>query len=140
MSDSTKMTRSGAATLERVEAGAGLAGSSTSISNDTTTAGSRQFRISNLLLTGEENAVPMKHIKQLVPLPNREIRRQIQLEREQHITIVSDHNGYYLAGTELERERFVRSMRHRAAEIVKVAEAVERGEIGGDQVRTSEIF
>lgn len=56
----------------------------------------------------------------------------IQTEREQHIPIVSDGNGYYLAKTEQEKNRFVRGMKRRAAEIVRVAESVEVAEIGGE--------
>lgn len=89
------------------------------------------MRIADLLLKGEENALPLRHLKQMVNLPGREIRKQIQLERLQHIPILANNrSGYYLAGNELERERFVRSMRHRAAEIVKVAQAIEEASVG----------
>ena len=37
--------------------------------------------------------------------------------------------GYYLAGNAGEKERFVRSMRHRAREIERAAEAIERAEV-----------
>ena len=124
--------RPGIAVPGRAEVGAGLSGFSTSISHDTTAAGSRQMRIADLLLVGEQNAVPLQHIKKMVDLPERKIRKMIQTEREQHIPIVSDGNGYYLAKTEQEKNRFVRGMRNRAAEIVKVAEAVEAVEIGGE--------
>ena len=71
--------------------------------------------------------MPMKHIRQMVDLPGREIRKQIQAERLQHIPILANNRtGYYLAGTELERERFVRSMKHRAVEIIRVANAIEK--------------
>ena len=100
-----------------------------SIDHDITAAGCRQMRIADLLLKGSENALSLRHIKQLVNLPGRETRKQIQLEREQHIPIVSDHNGYDLAETERERDRFVRGMKRRAAEIVKVAEAVGEADV-----------
>lgn len=127
-----KKTRSGIAVPKRAGMGAGLAGSSTSTKNDTTAAGSRQIKIADLLPTGGENAVPLRHIKKMVDLPGREIRKMIQTEREQHIPIVSDGNGYYLAKTEQEKNRFVRGMKRRAAEIVRVAESVEVAEIGGE--------
>lgn len=88
------------------------------------------MRIADLLPTGEQNAVPLRHLKQMVDLPGREIRRQIQLEREQHVPIVSDRHGYYIAGSIREKERFVRGMKNRAAEIVRVAEAVEGASVG----------
>lgn len=124
MSTDMKKTHPTAATVEQVEGGAGLAGSSTSTKNDTTAAGSRQIKIADLLPTGGENAVPLRHIKKMVDIPGREIRKMIQTEREQHIPIVSDGNGYYLAKTEQEKNRFVRGMKRRAAEIVRVAESV----------------
>lgn len=127
-----KMTRSSAATPERAEAGAGLARSSTSTDDFITATGSRQ-RISDLLGHGQSAAVPLRHLKELAGLPGREVRRMIQAERLRGIPILSDNiNGYYLAGDAQEREKFIKSMRGRAAEIVKVAEAVERGTIGGE--------
>ena len=128
MIDSIKQTRSSAATPERAEAGAGFAEFSTSTSQSITPPSSRQ-RISDLLTVGEENAVPLRRIKQLVNLPGREIRRQIQAQREQHTPILSGRHGYFLAGTVQEKERFVRSMRGQAAEIEAVADAVEKAVI-----------
>lgn len=124
--------RPGIAVPGRAGMGAGLAGSSTSTNDSTTGAACRQFRIADLLLRGEENAVPLRHLRQLVNLPGREIRRQIQMEREQHVPIVSGKHGYYIAADAREKDRFVRGMKRRAAEIVKVAEAVEIVEIGGE--------
>ncbi len=59
-----KMTHPTAATVERVEAGAGLARSSTSTDDFTTATGSRQ-RISDLLGHGQSAAVPLRHLKEL---------------------------------------------------------------------------
>ena len=129
-----------AATVERAEAGAETGQATTSTDDFTTATGSRQ-RISDLLGHGQSAAVPLRHLKELAGLPGREVRRMIQAERLRGIPILSDNiNGYYLAGDAQEREKFIKSMRGRAAEIVKVAEAVGRGTIGGEQVRTPEIF
>lgn len=97
--------------------------------NCSTTAAGRQLRIAELLLKGAENALPLRDIKRMVNLPGREIRKQIQLERERHTPIVSNHKGYYLAETERERDWFVRGMKRRAAEIVRVAEAVGEADV-----------
>ena len=135
-----KMARSSAATPERVEAGAETGQATTSTDDFTTATGSRQT-ISDILGHGQSAAVPLRHLKELAGLPGREVRRMIQAERLRGIPILSDNiNGYYLAGDAQEREKFIKSMRGRAAEIVKVAEAVGRGTIGGEQVRTPEIF
>ncbi len=117
---------------QAVETGAASRQTTTSTSKRTTPAAERQpFRIADLLAPGEENAIPLKHIKQLVNLPGREIRKRIQLERLQHIPILANNrSGYYLAENDQERKRFVRSMRHRAAEIAKVAQAIEEADVG----------
>ena len=137
-----KMTHPTAATVERVEAGAETRQATTSTTNDTTpTPTGQAVKISDLLGHGQSAAVPLRHLKELAGLPGREVRRMIQAERLRGIPILSDNiNGYYLAGDAQEREKFIKSMRGRAAEIVKVAEAVGRGTIGGEQVRTPEIF
>ena len=137
-----KMTHPTAATVERIEAGAETRQATTSTTNDTThTPTGQAVKISDLLGHGQSAAVPLRHLKELAGLPGREVRRMIQAERLRGIPILSDNiNGYYLAGDAQEREKFIKSMRGRAAEIVKVAEAVGRGTIGGEQVRTPEIF
>ena len=131
MSDSTKMTHPTAATVERVEAGAGLAGASTSDSQSTTSAPPGQaVKISDLLGHGQSAAVPLRHLKELAGLPGREVRRMIQSERLRGIPILSDNiSGYYLAADVQEQEKFIRSMRGRAAEIAAVAAAVEKAVI-----------
>ena len=51
----------------------------------------------------------------------------IQAEQLRGIPILSNNqDGYFLPGDEAERADFVRSMRHRADEIHRVAEAVEK--------------
>ena len=131
MSDSTKMTHPTAATVERVEAGAGLAGASASDSQSTTSAPPGQaVKIADLLGHGQSAAVPLRHLKELAGLPGREVRRMIQSERLRGIPILSDNiSGYYLAADVQEQEKFIRSMRGRAAEIAAVAAAVEKAVI-----------
>ena len=52
----------------------------------------------------------------------------IARERREGVPIVSDNsNGYFIAETQAEREAFCRSMRHRAQEIMKAADAVAEG-------------
>ena len=51
----------------------------------------------------------------------------IAAERRTGVAILSDNlTGYYLPANEEEKARFVRSMRHRAKEILLAADAVER--------------
>lgn len=110
--------------------GAGLAGSSVSSSKFTTSAESRQIQIADYLGYGQAAAVPLRHLKELVDMPGREVRRMIQAERLRGVPILSDNiSGYYLAADAQERERFIKSMRGRAAEIEAVADAVEKAVI-----------
>lgn len=97
-----------------------------SIQDSTIKAAGPQVVISEYLHPGGENAVSMRELKALTGLPAREVRRFIQLERLEGVPIVTSHpGGYYLAESDVDLARFVRSMRHRAGEILKVAAAVE---------------
>ena len=128
----TKKSRPGVGAPERqVENGTASQTAQPSTTNDTISAADSQtFHISDLLLTGEENALPMRHLRAVTDLSSREIRAMIQQERLEGAAICSNNQtGYYLAVDDQERERFVKSMRHRSAEIARVADAVERAEV-----------
>lgn len=90
-------------------------------------------RVSDYLLPGQQNAVPLKRLKELLDLDERTIRLIIRSERLHGTPILADCvGGYYLPGNDLERARCVRSMRRRAAEIVRAADAIEgAADIGG---------
>lgn len=89
-----------------------------------------QFKISDFLSPGQENAVPLKHLKKITGMDGREIRRMISRERASGIPILADNlTGYYLPSCEAERARCVRSMLHRSEEIRRAAQAIADGEI-----------
>ena len=76
---------------------------------------------------GQENAVPLRNLESMTGLDGRTIRAMIATERRAGIAVLSDNaTGYYLPANEEEKARFVRSMRHRAKEILLAADAVER--------------
>lgn len=84
--------------------------------------------IERLLSPGAENALPLRHLVKLTGLPARQVRQLIQAERLQGAPILADnHSGYFLPGTPRDVEEFARSMRHRAKEIIRAANAVQRG-------------
>ena len=93
---------------------------------DTTPAPSEaRVHISDFLSRGETNAIPLRH---LLHLPARTIRSMIRQERLHGVPILESSKadgGYYLPGNDHERARCVQSLRQRAAEIVKVADAIE---------------
>lgn len=117
-----------AATLTGAAAEMTACRASIPISDCTTAAAGRQRKVSELLNRGRENAVPLRHLKKLMETDGRTVRLMIQQERLSGMPICADNlTGYYLPANEEEKSACVRSMRHRAAEIIKTALAIERG-------------
>ena len=128
----TEKDRSTVGAAERsVENGPVYQTAHASTKDSTTPAAERQpLLISDLLLHGEENALPMKCLKVLTGLDSRTIRLMIQQERLSGVPICANNRtGYYLPGSDQERAECVKSMRHRSAEIARTADAIERAEV-----------
>ena len=118
-----------AATLTGAAAEMTACRASIPISDCTTAAAGRQRKVSDLLNRGRENAVPLRHLKKLMETDGRTVRLMIQQERLSGMPICADNlTGYYLPANEAEKAAFVRSMRHRAGEIMKTAKAIEQAE------------
>ena len=99
-----------------------------SCNHSITAAAGRQQKISPLLLCGQENALPRQALEALTGLDGRTVRLLIEQERRAGSPILSDNaTGYYLPATREETAACVRSMRHRAGEILRTARAIERG-------------
>lgn len=85
------------------------------------------MKIADLLRYGQANAVPLRDLAGITGLDGRTVRAMISAERRAGAAILSDNaTGYYLPANEEEKARFVRSMRHRAQEILSAADAVEK--------------
>ena len=83
--------------------------------------------ISRLLSHGRENAIPLRHLTAMTKLDGRTVRAMITAERLAGVPILSDNStGYYLPGDDAEKLQFIRSMKHRAKEIERAAEAIEK--------------
>lgn len=83
--------------------------------------------ISRLLSHGRKNAVPLRHLTAMTKLDGRTVRAMIAAERLAGVPILSDNStGYYLPGDDAEKVQFIRSMKHRAGEIMRVAKSIER--------------
>ena len=83
--------------------------------------------ISSLLMRGQENAIPLRQIVKLTGINGRVVRGMISEERLDGTPILSDNaTGYYPPASEDEKVRFIRSMKHRAKEIERAAEAIEK--------------
>lgn len=93
--------------------------------NDCTTG---KGLISSCLLEGQANGLHLQDLVRITGWTEREVRQQIHQERRQHIPILSNNrDGYYLPATPPERAYCVRSLRHRAGEILAAAKAIEGG-------------
>lgn len=91
--------------------------------NDFTT---KKGPISRYLLEGQENGLHLQDLVKITGWTEREVRQQIHRERRRHIPILSNNrDGYFLPGNPQERAACVRSMRHRAGEILAAAKAIE---------------
>lgn len=83
--------------------------------------------ISRYLLEGKENGLHLQDLVKITGWTEREVRQQIHRERRRHIPILSNNrDGYFLPGNPQERAICVRSMRHRAGQILAAAKAIER--------------
>ena len=130
MSEQRK-TRSSAATPERAEETAATTNDQKFSRSHNTTSQERVQAgfISQFLLAGAGQGLHLRDLVRLTKRTEREVRQMIQAERLRGIPILADNkSGYYLPSTDEEKAAFVRSMRHRADEIHRAAEAVEKGE------------
>lgn len=85
------------------------------------------MKIADLLRYGQANAVPLRDLAGITGLDGRTVRAMISAERRAGAAILSNNQtGYYLPANVEEKARFIRSMRHRAQEILNAADAVER--------------
>lgn len=103
------------------------ASSSNAYSNISSPAGQRS--IADLLGVGRENAITRRDLERLTGLDGRGVRLLIERERRAGTPILADSvNGYYLPASDDERAECVRSLRHRAREILITARSIERAE------------
>lgn len=100
------------------------ASSSNAYSNISSAAGQRS--IADLLGVGKANAITRRDLERLTGLDGRSVRLLIERERRAGMPILADNaSGYYLPASDDERAECVRSLRHRAGEIMATARALE---------------
>lgn len=98
--------------------------------NNFTTSRTAPQQISDLLMHGSVNAIPLRELQRLTGLDGRIIRRKIQQERKDGFCIcVNNRDGYFLADSEAEREACARSMFERAREVAATASAIAAAEV-----------
>ncbi|MBS7225956.1 MAG: hypothetical protein KH050_11585 [Clostridiaceae bacterium] len=122
----TKKTRPGADTPERVMMETTSRKASLPASQFTTASSDRQFKVSDILHCGRENAVSLRYLTMVLQMDDRSVRLRIEQERRNGIPICADNRtGYFLPASDHEKMACVRSMKHRAEEILKTARAIE---------------
>ena len=120
-------TRPAGGTAERAAAEMTACRASIPMSDCNTAAADRQIKISAFLSHGQENAIPRRELEKLTGMDGRTVRLMIEQERRGGTPICTNNlTGYYLPATEEEKTTCVRSLRHRAEEIMKTARAIER--------------
>lgn len=123
-----KGTRPDTAMSERAKEPGAACRRTTNSENDSITSAplEQELHIADFLSHGQENAIPLRELKNLLHLNGRTVRLMIRAERLSGTPILSDNQtGYYLPGNDQERTRCIRSMKRRAAEIVRAADAIE---------------
>lgn len=131
----TKNARPAVGAAEQARETAAFDGATSSQEHYTSAHTPRQpFCVADFLGRGQSAAVPMSHLQRILNVTSREIRLRIEAERRAGIPICSNCvSGYFIADNQDEASRFARSMKARANEIVRTANAVMEafeGEVG----------
>ena len=95
------------------------------------------MKVADFLLPGQQSAIPLKHLKDLLHLDGRKVRLMIRAERLAGTPICEDsQSGYYLPKSTNERDLCAKRLRHRAAQIIKAADAIATATIeqGGRKI------
>lgn len=91
------------------------------------------MKISELLLHGAGNGVGLRDLSRVTSLSEREVRQAIQHERLNGVPILSNNrDGYFLPKNEAEITACVRSLRHRANEVLRTADSIENAVIDNE--------
>ena len=89
-----------------------------------------QPAIAGLLLTGAENAITLSELARITGKDTRTVRLMIRQDRAKGFPVCVDNaHGYFMPATEGEKSACVRSMRHRAREVQRTADNIERGQV-----------
>ena len=80
-------------------------------------------------MEGAGNGLHLQDLVRLTGEDQRTVRRMIHEERRQGVPILSNNrDGYFLPSGDIEWEACIKSLRHRAQEILAVAAAIEGSE------------
>ena len=99
-----------------------------SVKQSTTAAPGGQLHIADYLSRGRENAITRRELERITGLAPRDVSLAVERERRSGVPILANGSGYFLPATDDERAACVRSLRHRAREILTTARAIEQAE------------
>lgn len=93
--------------------------------------GSIPFRIEDYLLRGRDSSIKIAHLEQITGLRARQISQAVQEARRRGVPVLSSSHpgGYFIAATEEEKKRFLKSMGHRAKEIIATLRCLEQAKV-----------
>ena len=129
MRDRKEKARPAGGTAEQAKRESHRRGGNPYQKSSTELGGGQAGGIASLLLEGSENGLHLQDLVRLTGEDQRTVRKMIHEERRLGVPILSDNiSGYFLPSSQKEREACVRSLRHRAAEILKAAAAIEQAE------------
>ena len=97
-------------------------------SDSSTVRRKNQFRIEKVLLRGSDIARPIRDLVELTGLTPRMVTKAVQDARRRGVAVISSSNpgGFFLAENEDERQRCLRSLRHRKQELAWTEFCLER--------------
>ena len=126
MRDRKKNARPAGGTAEQAKRESHRRGGNPYQKSNTERGGGQAGGIASLLLAGSENGLHLQDLVRLTGEDQRTVRKMSHEERRLGVPILSDNaSGYFLPGSQQEREACVQSLRHRAKEILAAAEAIE---------------
>ena len=127
MRDRKEEARRDAATSKRAKRESHWASGNPYQKSNTERSGGQAGGIASLLMEGAGNGLHLQDLVRLTGEDQQTVRKMIHEERRQGVPILSDNaSGYFLPGSQQEREACVRSLRHRAKEILAAARAIEK--------------
>lgn len=122
-----KKARSSVAALERETEIAASEKAAFSVPKCNTASRSRQaLAVADFLGYGQEEGRAISYLQNVLNVDGRTVRQMIRKERLSGIPICEDNrSGYFLPSCERDITQCAASLRRRAAEIIKVADALE---------------
>lgn len=124
MTEKNKAAHGVTSTESGREGKAALAGASVPFEQFTTAEKDRQD-LSELLMTGAENALTAKHIAKLTGSKPRDVTRTFQRERTAGAPICASGDGFYMAADAAELGRYIRAFDGRLREMQKTRRGLE---------------